>query len=337
MKILVTGGAGFIGSSLSLELLARGDEVVIIDSINDYYDVNLKYKRLDRLGINKNDISYGKEAISKNNKLVFIQAKFEDDILIKEIFQKYKFDKVCHLGAQAGVRYSLENPRAYIDSNLIGFFNIVDNAKNNNVSKFVYASSSSVYGLNSSMPFSTSDKTDTPASLYAATKKSNELMAHTYSHLHKLPTIGLRFFTVYGPWGRPDMALFKFTKNILENKSIDVYNNGNMVRDFTYIDDIVQGIIKSIDTILPLQNLYKIYNIGNNNPIKLMDFVKEIEKQLNKKATINFMPIQKGDVEKTYANVEDLINDLGYKPNTTISYGIEKFIQWYMSFYKKNN
>jgi len=338
MKILITGGAGFIGYNLTKELLERGDSVVVIDSINDYYDVNLKYARLENLGIDKKSIILNKQTkSSKYPNFVFIKAFFEDDKIIQDIFKEHNFDKVCHLGAQAGVRYSLENPRAYIDSNLIGFFNIIENSKLNNVKQFVYASSSSVYGLNDEMPFKTTDKTDTPSSLYAATKKANELVAHTYSHLYNLPTVGLRFFTVYGPWGRPDMALFRFTKNILASKPIDVYNNGNMIRDFTYISDIVKGIIKSIDVKLSSQNLYKIYNIGNNNPVKLIDFIKQIENKLNKKAIINFMPIQAGDVAKTYADVSLLMKDLDYKPNTSISYGIDKFIEWYIKFYNKEN
>jgi UDP-glucuronate 4-epimerase len=337
MKILLTGGAGFIGSQLALQLLERGDEVVIIDNINDYYDVSLKYARLERMGIFKKNISLNKEVFSdKYKNLIFIQAFFENNKIIADIFTKYKFDKVCHLGAQAGVRYSLENPRAYIDSNIVGFFNIIENAKLNNVKHFVYASSSSVYGLNDKIPFSTEDKCETPASLYAATKKSNELISHTYSHLYNLPTIALRFFTVYGEWGRPDMALFKFVKNILEDKEIDVYNNGDMLRDFTYIDDILKGIIKCIDVKLPSSNKYRVYNIGNNNPVNLMDFIKEIEKQLNKKAKINFMPIQDGDVPNTYANVDALIKDFDYKPDTTIRYGIEQFVKWYLEYFKIN-
>ena len=334
MKILVTGGAGFIGYHTSEILCQRGDEVVILDNINDYYDVRLKYARLRNLGIEKEQLAYNKEVVSnKYPSLFFIQVNFEDNDAIEAIFKKHQFDKVCHLGAQAGVRYSLTNPRAYLEANLVGFFNIIDNAKLNGVKNFVYASSSSVYGKNTDFPFSTSDKTDTPMSLYAATKKSNELIAHTYSHLHAMPTIGLRFFTVYGPWGRPDMALFIFTKNILEGKSIDVYNFGEMKRDFTYVDDIVKGVVKSIDATLLEQDLYRVYNIGNNQEVLLMDFIKAIEKKLNKKANINLMPIQPGDVERTFADVSELVRELDYKPSTTIEQGIEQFIDWYLEFY----
>ncbi len=348
MKILVTGTAGFIGSHLADRLIARGDEVVGFDSINDYYDVKVKYGRLERTGIDESTVQYGKTVqSSKFSNYKFVKGNLEDRDLIEKIFKEEKFDKVCNLAAQAGVRYSLENPYAYIDSNIIGFTNILEACRHNDIKHLVYASSSSVYGLNESMPFSTSDNVDHPISLYAASKKSNELMAHTYSHLFKLPTTGLRFFTVYGPWGRPDMALFLFTKAILENKPIDVFNNGEMLRDFTYIDDIVEGVIRVIDN-PPKGNSewsgknpdpgsskapYKIYNIGNNNPVKLMDFIEAIENAIGKKAVKNMMPIQPGDVPATYANVDDLVRDLGYKPDTPIEKGIENFVKWYREFF----
>ena len=333
MKILVTGSAGFIGYHLCNKLLNANHTVVGLDSINDYYDINLKYNRLNNLGIEKVKIEYSKKTTSSNNKnFSFYKAKLEDEELLFKIFKEEKFDVVCNLAAQAGVRYSITNPHAYISSNIIGFTNILEAVRHNNVKHLVYASSSSVYGLNSDYPFSTTDKTDTPISLYAATKKSNELMAHTYTHLYGINTIGLRFFTVYGPWGRPDMALYIFAKNILENKQIEVYNNGNMQRDFTYIDDIVGGVSRCIESDYSNPR-YKIYNIGQNSPIKLMDFVKAIETKLNKKADIKFMPMQMGDVQATYANVDDLIKDFNYKPSTSIEYGIDKFIDWFSEYH----
>jgi UDP-glucuronate 4-epimerase len=349
MKILVTGTAGFIGFHLANSLLNRGDEVIGLDSINNYYDINVKYGRLNEAGIDKNLIQYGKEIKSKKYKnYTFIQLKLEDKSALDSLFKKHKFDRVVNLAAQAGVRYSIENPYPYIDSNIIGFLNILEACRYNNIQHLVFASTSSVYGLNEQMPFSTSTSVEHPMSLYAATKKSNELMAHTYSHLYSLPTTGLRFFTVYGPWGRPDMALFKFTKAGLENKPIDVFNNGDMLRDFTYIDDIVEGIIRVLDSIPQKNSLwnpkspdpssssapYKIYNIGNNNPVKLIDFIEGLENALNLKLEKNLLPIQAGDVPKTYANVDDLVENLNYKPNTDYRVGIKKFVNWYKKFFK---
>ena len=350
MKILITGTAGFIGYHTAKRFINEGFEVVGLDSINDYYDRNLKYARLKETGIEKEKVQEGKLTQStkfKNYK--FIKLQLEDKDAILKLFKEQKFDYVCHLAAQAGVRYSIENPYVYFQSNINGFLNIIEAGKQNKIKHLVYASSSSVYGLNEEMPFSTSHNVDHPISLYAATKKSDELIAHAYSHLFNLPTTGLRFFTVYGPWGRPDMALFLFTKAILENKPINIYNNGDMMRDFTYVDDIVEGIFrvtnqpakaekkakgKELD---PAQSTapYKIYNIGNGNPVQLMDYVNAIEKTLNIEAKKNFMPMQPGDVQKTYADVENLKKDFGYKPSITIEYGVAKFIDWYRLYYKK--
>jgi len=349
MKILVTGTAGFIGYHLIKRLLDRGDEVVGLDNINDYYDIRVKYGRLKDTGIeDAESIEYGKLVQStKYENYKFIKLNLEERDAITKLFEKEKFDKVCNLAAQAGVRYSLTNPYAYVDSNIVGFINLLEACRHNGVKHLAYASSSSVYGLNETMPFSVHDNVDHPISLYAASKKSNELMAHTYSHLYNLPTTGLRFFTVYGPWGRPDMALFLFTKAILEGKPIDVFNYGEMKRDFTYVDDIVEGVIRVIDN-PPKGNPewsgknpdpgsskapYKIYNIGNNNPVKLMDFIEAIENALGKKAEKNMLPIQPGDVPATYADVTDLIEDLGYKPATSIEEGIGKFVEWYLEFF----
>ncbi len=354
MKILVTGTAGFIGSHLALKLLERGDEVVGIDNINDYYDQNVKYGRLKRTGI-IGDIKDGKNI--PDNTLIssetmpnyrFIKANLEDRETLEKLFKEEKFDKVCNLAAQAGVRYSLTNPHAYVDSNIVGFVNILECCRHYGVKALSYASSSSVYGLNENQPFSTKNNVDHPISLYAASKKSNELMAHVYSHLYNLPTTGLRFFTVYGPWGRPDMALFLFTKAIIEDRAIDVFNYGKMQRDFTYIDDIVNGVIKVIDN--PPQGNpswsgknpdpssskapYKIYNIGNNNPVKLMDFIEALENKLGKKAKKNMLPLQPGDVPSTYADVSGLIEDFNYKPQTSIQEGIDRFVDWYLEFFK---
>ncbi|MFA5647526.1 MAG: NAD-dependent epimerase [Bacteroidales bacterium] len=350
MKILVTGTAGFIGFHLAQKLIARGDEVVGIDSINDYYDVNLKYSRLQVSGIGRECNGYGKPVVSsKHSNYTFINLKLEDREGINRLFANYKFDRVCNLAAQAGVRYSLENPIAYADSNIVGFINVLEACRYNRIEHLVYASSSSVYGLNETMPFSTHHNVDHPISLYAASKKSNELMAHTYSYLFGLPTTGLRFFTVYGPWGRPDMALFLFTKAILEGKRIDVYNNGDMQRDFTYVDDIVEGVMRVIDSPSkpdpswtgekpnPSSSVapYKIYNIGNSNPVKLMDFINAIEAALSLKAEINFLPLQPGDVPSTWANVDDLWKNLDFKPATSITTGIANFVAWYKEYYKK--
>jgi UDP-glucuronate 4-epimerase len=356
MKILVTGTAGFIGFHVANRLLERGDEVVGLDNINDYYDQNVKYGRLQRAGIIKEledgkDIEYNKLLqSSKYPNYKFIKLNLEDKENLNKLFEQEKFDKVINLAAQAGVRYSLTNPDAYIDSNIVGFLNILESSRHFDIKHLTYASSSSVYGLNESQPFSTKDSVDHPISLYAASKKSNELMAHTYSHLYNIPITGLRFFTVYGPWGRPDMALFLFTKAILEERAIDVFNYGNMQRDFTYIDDIVEGVIRVNDN-PPKGNPnwsglnpdpssskapYKIYNIGNNNPVKLMDFIEALEKKIGKVAKKNMLPLQVGDVLSTYADVSDLIKDVGYKPNTTIQEGIDKFVDWYVDFFKIN-
>ena len=349
MKILVTGTAGFIGFHLVKRLLERGDEVVGLDNINDYYDLRVKYGRLRETGIEGDEaIEYARPVSSTRYEgYRFVKLNLEDRAAIEELFEREKFDRVCNLAAQAGVRYSLTNPHAYVDSNIVGFVNILEACRHHGIEHLAYASSSSVYGLNETMPFSTHDNVDHPISLYAASKKSNELMAHTYSHLYGLPTTGLRFFTVYGPWGRPDMALFLFTKAILEDRPIDVYNYGEMLRDFTYVDDIVEGVVRVIDH-PPAGNPdwsgkqpdpgssrapYKIYNIGNNNPVKLMDFITAIEKALGKEAKKNLLPLQPGDVPATYADVSDLIEDLGYKPATPIQEGIDRFVRWYKEFY----
>ncbi len=348
MKILVTGTAGFIGYHLAQRLIDRGDEVVGLDSINDYYDPAIKYGRLLETGIVKEDIEYNKIVASKKyDNYKFIQLHLEDKQNIDVFFAEQRFDKVCNLAAQAGVRYSLVNPQAYVNANIVGFVNILEACRHHDIRHLSYASSSSVYGLNESMPFSTSDNIDHPVSLYAASKKSNELMAHVYSHLFGLPTTGLRFFTVYGPWGRPDMALFLFTKAMLKDKPIDVFNYGKMRRDFTYIDDIVEGVVRVIDH-PPKGNPdwtgkspdpacskapYKVYNIGNSSPVKLMDFIEAIEQALGKQAEKNMMPIQPGDVPATWADVSDLVEDLDYQPNTPIQEGVNRFIDWYKDFY----
>jgi UDP-glucuronate 4-epimerase len=333
MKVLVTGSAGFIGSNVAQRLLARGDTVVGLDNLNDYYDVNLKKARLAK--------------IEAHGNFKFVKASLEDRPAMEALFKDEKFDKVIHLAAQAGVRYSIENPHAYIDSNIVGTTNILEGCRHNEVKHLVYASSSSVYGLNTDMPFSIHHNVDHPISLYAASKKANELMAHTYSHLYDLPTTGLRFFTVYGPWGRPDMALFLFTKAILSGDSIKVFNNGNMRRDFTYIDDIVEGVVRVTDnTAKPNPEWsgknpdpatsrapYRIYNIGNNNPVELLDFIGAIENALGIEAIKDLLPLQAGDVPETYANVDDLVNDVGFKPETSIEEGIGKFVEWYREYY----
>jgi UDP-glucuronate 4-epimerase len=348
-KILVTGTAGFIGFHVAARLLERGDTVIGIDSINDYYDVHLKHGRLENTGISFADLHYGQKVRSRLwPAYEFIQLRLEDRDALQQLFKEEKFDAVCHLAAQAGVRYSLTNPYAYVSANLEGFINILEACRHSNVGHLVYASSSSVYGLNSHMPFSVHDNVDHPVSLYAASKKANELMAHTYSHLFGLPTTGLRFFTVYGPWGRPDMALFIFTKALLAGEPIDVYNSGNMQRDFTYIDDIVEGVVRVIDrpaeahagwsaeTPDPGSSPapYRLYNIGNSSPVKLLDFIEAIEKALGKEAHKNFMPLQPGDVPATWADVDDLIRDFGYRPSTPIEKGVQKFVDWYREFYR---
>ena len=331
MKILVTGAAGFIGFHLSKLLLDQGFNVIGLDNINDYYDPDLKFDRLKILGISKEKANKYND-ICKKNEFKFIRLNLEDKENLLKLFLNEKIDIVCNLAAQAGVRYSLSNPDTYIQSNIVGFLNILECCRHYEIKHLIYASSSSVYGLNKKIPFSVSDNVDNPISLYAATKKSNELMAHTYSHLFNIPTTGLRFFTVYGPWGRPDMALFLFTKAIIEDESIDVYNYGKMQRDFTYIDDIVNGIYKIINS--EKRKKYNIYNIGNNNTVELMDFITCIEKKLGKTAKKNMLPIQPGDVSKTWANVDKLVNDYNYKPSTKIKDGIDRFIDWYLEYYK---
>jgi UDP-glucuronate 4-epimerase len=333
MKILVTGAAGFIGSELSLQLLKLGHKVVGIDNHNNYYDPELKQARVNRHIEHKNYQHF--------------KLDIEDSLAVNNLFSNNVFDSVVNLAAQAGVRYSIENPLAYVTTNIVGFVNILEGCKNHNISHLVYASSSSVYGLNTKMPFSIHDNVDHPVSLYAASKKTNELMAHTYSHLYNLPTTGLRFFTVYGPWGRPDMALFKFTKSILAGEKIPVYNYGNHRRDFTYIDDIVEGIIKVLEKpATPKLNIstktpdpgassapWRVYNIGCNNPVKLLDYIKAIEDSLGIKANKDLLPIQPGDVPDTFADVEDLINDFNYKPKTAIKDGVKSFVKWYKAYY----
>ncbi|PXV62181.1 UDP-glucuronate 4-epimerase [Dysgonomonas alginatilytica] len=336
MKILITGTAGFIGYSLTKKLLEINPniEIVGLDSINDYYDLRLKYGRLAELGFIKSDILYGKKYISSlHNNSSFIQLNLEDKANIDKLFTEEKFDVVCNLAAQAGVRYSIENPYAYIESNIVGFINILEACRHNPINHLVYASSSSVYGMNEKVPFSEEDKVDSPVSLYAASKKSNELMAHAYSNLYKIPTTGLRFFTVYGPWGRPDMAPFLFTKAIVSNEPIKIFNNGNMLRDFTFVDDIVEGIIKTLIHIPAEAIPYKIYNIGNSKPIKLMDFINEIEQALDKEAKKVFMPMQPGDVYQTYADTSQLENDVNFKSNTSIKEGVKSFVDWYVDFH----
>lgn len=337
MKVLVTGAAGFIGSHVSLYLLERGDEVVGLDNLNDYYDVNLKLDRLKRVENHKNSYNF-----------TFVKMSVEDREGMEALFTEHKFDKVVHLAAQAGVRYSLENPHAYIDANIVGYMNILEGCRHNDVKHLVYASSSSVYGANESMPFSVHDNVDHPVSLYAASKKANELMAHTYSHLYGLPTTGLRFFTVYGPWGRPDMALFLFTKAILEDKPIKVFNYGNHMRDFTYIDDIVEGIIRTLDHTAQSnpewsgknpdpgtsKAPWRVYNIGNQNPVKLMEYIETLEDKLGKVAEKELLPLQLGDVPNTYADVEALVKDVDYRPETTINTGIGNFVSWYKEYFK---
>ena len=334
MKILLTGAAGFIGMTTALRLLARGDEVVGLDNLNDYYDVRLKQDRLARLT--------GLPGFR------FVQLDVGDRAGMEQLFATERFDRVIHLAAQAGVRYSLKNPHAYIDSNVVGFMNVLEGCRHSGVQHLVYASSSSVYGGNTKLPFSEHDSVDHPVSMYAATKKANELMAHTYSHLFGLPTTGLRFFTVYGPWGRPDMALFLFTKAILEGRAIDVFNHGRMQRDFTFVDDIVEGVIRVLDRPATADPAYRaelphpgtsnapwrVFNIGNHDPVPLLDFIACIEEALGRKAQMNLLPLQDGDVPATYADVSGLSDWTGFKPATDIRTGIARFVEWYRGYYK---
>ena len=334
MHILVTGAAGFIGSTLSIRLLQRGDRVFVLDNLNDYYDVSLKQARLARLGAYPG--------------FEFEKADIVDRAHMARLFAGRRFDAVMHLAAQAGVRYSIENPHAYIDANLVGFANAIEGARRSEVGHFVFASSSSVYGANAKLPFAEDDNIDHPVSLYAATKKANELMAHSYAHLYRLPCTGLRFFTVYGPWGRPDMALFKFTRGILAGEAIPVFNRGDMVRDFTYIDDIVEGVVRVIDrparadpawtALAPKPSSsnapYRIFNIGNNRPVKLLRYIEVLEQCLGKKAKLELLPLQDGDVPETIADVSHLQAAVGFKPATTVEAGIGRFVEWYRSYYR---
>jgi UDP-glucuronate 4-epimerase len=334
--ILVTGAAGFIGYHLCESLLKQGHFVIGLDNINDYYEVSLKYARLHQLGIEKESASVflkNSESTVHGSRMQFIRMNLEDRIELPKLFKSYNVDIVCNLAAQAGVRYSIENPEAYIDSNINGFLNVLECCRHHNVKRLVYASSSSVYGNTDKIPFEETTNVDLPISLYAATKKSNELMAHTYSHLYKIETIGLRFFTVYGPWGRPDMAMFLFTDAILNNKPIDVFNNGNLSRDFTYIDDIVQGVVSTLLKDSKNSNLYKLYNIGNGKPVQLLDFIESLEKVLEITATKNMLPMQDGDVYQTFASTSKLEHDFEYKPQTKVDDGINEFVKWYKNFY----
>jgi len=333
MKVLITGSAGFIGSALALRLLERGDQVIGVDNLNDYYDVNLKKARLART--------------LEHPGYTDVRVNIEDGAAVTQTFSRHRPERVVNLAAQAGVRYSIENPMTYVQTNLVGFANILEGCRHHGIEHLVYASSSSVYGSNTNMPFSVHHNVDHPVSLYAASKKANELMAHTYSHLYNLPTTGLRFFTVYGPWGRPDMALFKFTRAILAGEPIDVFNYGKHRRDFTYIDDIVEGVIRVLDK-TPQPNPdwsgdhpdsatstapYRIYNIGNNQPVELMHYIEVLEQNLGKKAQMNLLPLQPGDVPDTFADVADLVQDTGYKPDTTVESGIKRFVEWYKAYF----
>jgi UDP-glucuronate 4-epimerase len=337
-KILVTGAAGFIGYHLCEALIKQGHDIIGLDNINDYYDVNLKYARLHELGIEKESASvFSKisESMIHGSHMQFIRLNLEDRNTLPKLFKTYQFDMVCNLAAQAGVRYSIENPEAYIDSNINGFLNVLECCRHHNVKRLVYASSSSVYGNTDKTPFEETANVDQPISLYAATKKSNELMAHTYSYLYKIETIGLRFFTVYGPWGRPDMAMFLFTDAIINNKPIKVFNNGNLSRDFTYIDDIVGGVVNTLLKESKNSSLYKLYNIGNGKPVQLLDFIKSLEEVLNITATKNMLTMQDGDVHQTFANTYKLEHDFEYKSQTTVKKGIQEFVSWYKKFHNK--
>lgn len=333
MKILVTGAAGFIGFHLTRSLAERGDDVVGLDCINDYYDVNLKYGRLTENGIDRECVSDGRMTkSSKYDNMRFVKMKLEDRDMLQDLFERERFDKVMNLAAQAGVRYSLENPYAYVDSNLVGFVNLLECCRHYPVKHLVYASSSSVYGTNAKVPFSEDDRVDTPVSLYAATKKADELMAHTYSHLYGIPSTGLRFFTVYGPWGRPDMSPILFADAMTKGEPIKVFNNGDMSRDFTYIDDIVEGTLRVIDKAPEGRTPYRIYNIGCGHPTRLMDFIHTIEACLGKKAVMKMLPMQPGDVYRTYADTTRLETEMGYKPKVQLEEGIRAFVEWYIKW-----
>ena len=337
IKILVTGAAGFIGYHAVRALTEEGFQVTGLDNINTYYDVDLKYARLSDAGISKNDIKHGELICStKNSSYRFIQLDITDRVALTDLFEKERFTHILHLAAQAGVRYSLENPHTYIDSNVVGFENLLENCRHYSVKHFVYASSSSVYGLNNKIPYKETDVTESPASLYAATKTANELMAHVYSHLYSLPTTGLRFFTVYGPWGRPDMAPSLFMNAIMNEKPISVFNHGSMQRDFTFIDDIVKGVLKIIISPPVKEIPYEIYNIGNSQPVELMNFIQIMEKTAGKKALLTMEDMQPGDVRITYADTTHLEDDFDYKPCTTIENGIKKFYEWFVSYHKLN-
>ena len=336
MKILVTGAAGFIGYHLCKSLIEDGHDVVGLDNINDYYDINLKYARLHELGIKKRHAEvFGALSFSTIHKsqMLFTRLNLEDRDALPELFKTYNFDLVCNLAAQAGVRYSIENPEAYIDSNINGFLNILECCRNNKIKRFVYASSSSVYGNSNDIPFKETANVDEPISLYAATKKSNELMAHTYSHLYNIETIGLRFFTVYGPWGRPDMAMFLFTDAILKNMPINIFNNGDLSRDFTYVDDIVEGVVNTLLKESENTSLYKLYNIGNGKPVRLLDFIESLEYIIGVKAKKNMLPMQDGDVNQTFASISSLKKDYNFRPKINLNEGIQEFISWYNKFY----
>lgn len=335
MRILVTGAAGFIGYHICERLVALGYAVTGLDNINDYYDVALKLDRLRQLGINDSpEYNVITESSTHRSLFRFIKLNLEDKVNVPALFEQEKFDLVCNLAAQAGVRFSLEKPFTYVESNITGFINILEACRNNDIKKLVYASSSSVYGTNDKMPFSTSDNVDHPISLYAATKKCNELMAHTYSHLFSIKTIGLRFFTVYGPWGRPDMAMHLFTDAVLNGKPLKVFNEGRLSRDFTYIDDIVDGVLATLTIDTEIDPLYSLYNIGNSKPVKLLDFISQIEVATGKTAIKEYLPMQPGDVEQTWADVTPLTNDYNYVPQTDITTGVEKYVSWYKDYYK---
>jgi UDP-glucuronate 4-epimerase len=338
MKILVTGAAGFIGYHLCKSLIEDSHDVFGLDNINDYYDVKLKYARLHELGIKRKEAEvYGTPSISNiyESQMLFIRLNLEDREALPELFKTYNFDLVCNLAAQAGVRYSIENPEDYVDSNINGFLNILECCRKNKIKRLVYASSSSVYGNSIDIPFKETANVDEPISLYAATKKSNELMAHTYSHLYNIETIGLRFFTVYGPWGRPDMAMYLFTDAILKNMPINVFNNGDLSRDFTYIDDIVEGVVNTLVKDSENTNLYKLYNIGNGKPVRLLDFIESLEHIIGVKAKKNMLPMQDGDVNQTFASTSSLSQDYNYSPKININNGIRKFVLWFKIYYSK--